>query len=138
MVCEWGMSEKLGPLAYGSREEEIFLGREITKHKDYSEKTAEAIDTEVKSIVENAMKRALTLLNENIDTLHRLAKYLLEREILDAEEIDKIMKGEELEPVKKEESKEEDLPEYVKSLLEERKKKTQDENKTEDNKDFLA
>ncbi|HOP49694.1 MAG TPA: ATP-dependent zinc metalloprotease FtsH [Ignavibacteriales bacterium] len=138
MVCEWGMSEKLGPLAYGSREEEIFLGREITKHKEYSEKTAEAIDTEVKSIVENAMKRALTLLNENIDTLHRLAKYLLEREILDAEEIDKIMKGEELEPVKKEESKEEDLPEHVKSLLEARKKKTQDENKTEDNKDFLA
>ncbi len=132
MVCEWGMSEKLGPLAYGSREEEIFLGREITKHKDYSEKTAEAIDAEVKRIVDDAMNRAMTLLKENIDILHRLAKYLLEREILDAEEIDAIIKGEELpennnsKSVKSSES--EELPEHVKELLEKRKKEKETSN----------
>ncbi|HRT99269.1 MAG TPA: cell division protein FtsH, partial [Ignavibacteriales bacterium] len=132
MVCEWGMSEKLGPLAYGSREEEIFLGREITKHKDYSEKTAEAIDAEVKRIVDDAMNRAMTLLKENIDTLHRLAKYLLEREILDAEEIDAIIKGEELpennnsKSIKSSES--EELPEHVKELLEKRKKEKETSN----------
>ncbi|HOJ38210.1 MAG TPA: ATP-dependent zinc metalloprotease FtsH [Ignavibacteriales bacterium] len=132
MVCEWGMSEKLGPLAYGSREEEIFLGREITKHKDYSEKTAEAIDAEVKRIVDDAMNRAMTLLKENIDILHRLAKYLLEREILDAEEIDAIIKGEELpdnnnsKSIKSSES--EELPEHVKELLEKRKKEKETSN----------
>jgi len=126
------MSEKLGPLAYGSREEEIFLGREITKHKDYSEKTAEAIDAEVKRIVDDAMNRAMTLLKENIDTLHRLAKYLLEREILDAEEIDAIIKGEELpennnsKSIKSSES--EELPEHVKELLEKRKKEKETSN----------
>ncbi|HQJ75296.1 MAG TPA: ATP-dependent zinc metalloprotease FtsH [Bacteroidota bacterium] len=99
MVCEWGMSEKLGPLTYGSKEEEIFLGREITRHKDYSEKTAIEIDEEVKSIVNSALERAERILRENIDTLHRLAGALLEREILDSEEIDKIIKGEELPPV---------------------------------------
>ncbi len=147
MVCEWGMSEKLGPLAYGSREEEIFLGREITKHKDYSEKTAEAIDAEVKRIVDEAMNRAMTLLKENIDTLHRLAKYLLEREILDAEEIDAIIKGEELQEVNNskpdKQAETEELPEHVKELLEKRRKvkennnseNTAENNTTENNSD---
>ncbi len=130
MVCEWGMSEKLGPLAYGAKEEEIFLGREITKHKDYSEKTAQEIDDEIKKIVLDGMIRAEKILNDNIDLLHRLSKELLEREILDSEEIDKIMRGEELPPVKKNgnasKSNEEELPEHVKNLLEEKKKREQE------------
>jgi len=101
MVCEWGMSEKMGPLAYGAKEEEIFLGREITRSKNYSETTAVTIDEEVKLIVSNGMERAERILAENIDTLHRLAKILLEREILDGEEIDKVIRGEELPPVEK-------------------------------------
>jgi cell division protease FtsH len=98
MVCEWGMSDKLGPLAYGQKDEEIFLGRQITRHKNYSEETAIAIDDEIKKIIMSGMKRAEKILNENIDTLHRLAEALLEREILDAAEIDAIIRGEELPP----------------------------------------
>ena len=101
MVCEWGMSEKLGPLAYGAKEEELFLGREITKTRNFSENTAIAIDAEVRSIVTQAMKRADKILKENEKILHRLANALLEREILDSEEIDKIIRGEELPPVEK-------------------------------------
>src|SRR3990170_1378648 len=101
MVCEWGMSEKLGPLSYGAKEEEIFLGREIQKHRDYSEKTAIEIDEEIKGIVNDAMKRSENILNQNIGLLHRLSLELLEREILDSAEIEKIIKGEELPPIKK-------------------------------------
>jgi cell division protease FtsH len=131
MVCEWGMSEKLGPLAYGSREEEIFLGREITKHKDYSEKTAQDIDTEVKKIVMECMNRAEKILKENSHLLHSLSKELLEREILDSEEIDIIMKGKELPPVKKNDNfdkEEKNLPEHVVTLLEEKKKRETKKN----------
>lgn len=125
MVCEWGMSEKLGPLAYGAKEEEIFLGREIQRHKDYSEKTAQEIDEEVKSIIRKAEQRAETILKENIDLLHKLSKELLEREILDGEEIDAIIKGQELPPVQKPEKSngEEEIPEHVKKLMEQRNKK---------------
>jgi len=91
MVCEWGMSGKLGPLTYGKREEHIFLGREISKHKDYSEKTAEEIDKEIKKIVTDAYTNARQLLTENHDILDRLANSLLEKETLDSEEIDKLM-----------------------------------------------
>jgi cell division protease FtsH len=101
MVCEWGMSEKLGPLTFGKKEEEIFLGREIAQHRDYSEQTAIIIDEEVKNIVNRGMERAEKILLENMDTLHRLSAALLEREILDSEEIDKIMKGEPLPPFEK-------------------------------------
>ncbi len=124
MVCEWGMSEKLGPLAYGQKEEEIFLGREITKHTDFSEKTAEAIDEEIQAIIMNGMEKAENILRENIDMLHKLAHELLVREILDAEEIKKIMNGEELPPVEKEE-----LPDHVKELLEKRNKESEKSNK---------
>ena len=121
MVCEWGMSEKLGPLAYGQNEEEIFLGREITKHKDYSEQTAQDIDNEIKSIVMGCQKRAEEILKENMDVLHKLSLELLEREILDAEEIDMIMRGEELPPLKKATNsgngEEEVIPEHVKKLM---------------------
>ena len=101
MVCEWGMSEKLGPLTYGAKEEEIFLGREITRHRDFSEDTANVIDDEVKKIVSSCMKRAEKILSENIDKLHRLANALLEREILDGDEIDKIIRGETLPPIER-------------------------------------
>jgi cell division protease FtsH len=101
MVCEWGMSEKLGPMSYGAKEEEIFLGREITKTRNFSENTAVAIDAEVRLIVTTAMKRADKILKDNIKVLHRLSNALLEREILDSEEIDKIIRGEELPPVDK-------------------------------------
>lgn len=99
MVCEWGMSEKLGPLAYGQKEEEIFLGREITRSKNYSESTAIAIDEEVKRIVTTCMNRAEQILHGNIEALHRLANALLEREILDGNEIEKALRGEELPPL---------------------------------------
>ncbi len=101
MVCEWGMSDKLGPLTYGQKDEEVFLGRQIVRQKNYSEETAVAIDEEVKKIVTEGMERAERILKENINTLHRLAGALLEREILDATEIDIIMRGEELPPIEK-------------------------------------
>ncbi|MHB2153879.1 ATP-dependent zinc metalloprotease FtsH [Calditrichota bacterium GD2] len=96
MVCEWGMSEKLGPITFGKKEQEIFLGREITQHRDYSERTAQEIDQEVRRIVREAEERAETLLKENIDKLHALAKALLEFEILDGEQIDLVLKGEKI------------------------------------------
>lgn len=125
MVCEWGMSEKLGPLSYGAKQEEIFLGREIQRHRDYSEKTAIDIDDEIKVIVNKGMMRAESILRDNIDLLHKLSKELLEREILDGEEIDRIIKGEELPPVQKEEEKPktDEVPEHVKKLMDERKNK---------------
>ena len=98
MVCEFGMSEKLGPIAYGQKQEEIFLGREISQHRDYSESTQIMIDDEVKKIVQNGMDKAERLLNENADILHRMSDALLEREILDSVEIDMIMRGQELPP----------------------------------------
>jgi cell division protease FtsH len=101
MVCEWGMSEKLGAVTYGQKEEEIFLGKQITRQKNYSEDTAIAIDEEVKKIVTTCMKRAEKILNDNIETLHRLSQALLEREILDASEIDTIVRDEELPPLDK-------------------------------------
>lgn len=101
MVCEWGMSEKMGPLSFGKKEEEIFLGREIAKHRDYSESTAVEIDAEVKRIVMNAEKRAENLLKSNLNRLHNIANALLEREILDGHEIDLIMQGKKLRPHRK-------------------------------------
>ncbi|MCJ7508449.1 MAG: ATP-dependent zinc metalloprotease FtsH, partial [candidate division Zixibacteria bacterium] len=100
MVCEWGMSEKLGPLTFGKKEEEIFLGREIAKHRDYSEETAKQIDAEVRKIVVEAEAKATNLLQGNQEKLHTLAKALVGKEILDGEQIDRILKGEKLEPGK--------------------------------------
>jgi len=94
MVCEWGMSERLGPLTFGKKEELVFLGKEISQQRDYSERTAIMIDEEVKSIVETAHHKARTLLSKNVDKLHKLANALLEKEILDGDEIDKILSGE--------------------------------------------
>jgi cell division protease FtsH len=106
MVCEWGMSERLGPLTFGKKEEQIFLGREIATHRDYSEDTAQQIDKEVSRIVEEAEDKATELLSANLDKLHLLAGVLLEREILDGEQIDKILRGEKLKPIEVETEKE--------------------------------
>ena len=138
MVCEWGMSESLGPLAYGKNEEEIFLGREITKHSDYSELTAQEIDREIKKIVMDGMDRAEKILNEHVEILHKLSNELLEREILDSGEINKIIKGEKLPPMKKSNGTEEntktvDVPDHVMELME--NKKNREEETKEDNKD---
>ncbi len=98
MVTEWGMSEKLGPLTFGKKDEQIFLGREIAKHKDYSEKTAEEIDTEVRSIVTERYEYAKNLIRENRDILDALVKLLLEKETVDGAEIDKLIESVRKEP----------------------------------------
>lgn len=125
MVCEWGMSEKLGPMSYGAKEEEIFLGREIQKHRDYSEKTAIEIDEEIRGIINSAMARAEKILRDNIDLLHKLSEELLEREILDSEEIERIIKGEKLPPmpVIEVDKKPDEVPEHVKAMMQQRKHK---------------
>jgi cell division protease FtsH len=92
MVCEWGMSE-LGPLAYGKKDEAIFLGREIAQHRDYSEDTAIQIDKEVKRIVNGGYEKAKKILANNRDTLERIAQALLEREVIDANEVKLLMEG---------------------------------------------
>ncbi len=91
MVCEWGMSEKLGPLTFGKKEEQIFLGREFAQHKDYSESTAVLIDEEVKNIVSDNHKRARDILLENMDILKDLSLKLIEKETLTGKEIDEII-----------------------------------------------
>jgi len=93
MVTEWGMSDKLGPLSYGKKEEQIFLGREIAQHRDYSEQTAIGIDEEVKRIVSENYERAKRLITERKETLDTLTAALLEKETLDAAEIDAIING---------------------------------------------
>ncbi|HLB94895.1 MAG TPA: ATP-dependent zinc metalloprotease FtsH [Nitrospiria bacterium] len=93
MVCEWGMSEKMGPLTFGKKEEEIFLGREIATRRDYSETTAVEIDNEVKRLVFENYERAKNILRENLKALRALAEALLEKEVLDASEIEKIIQG---------------------------------------------
>jgi cell division protease FtsH len=125
MVCEWGMSSKLGPMSYGAKEEEIFLGREIQKHRDYSEKTAIEIDDEIRAIISQSMNRAEKILQDNIELLHKLSNELLEREILDSGEIEKIIKGEDLPPLPEgmRIDKEEVVPEHVKEMMKKRKQK---------------
>ena len=91
MVCEWGMSDKMGPLTFGKAEEHVFLGREISRPKDYSEETAVLIDSEIKRIVTDCASRARQLLESNLEKLHVLARALLERETLDGEEINRVL-----------------------------------------------
>lgn len=93
MVCEWGMSEKMGPLTFGKKEQEIFLGREINQHRDYSEYTAIEIDNEVRRLVTENYERAKTLITNNMKALKALAEALLEKESLDAPEIDRILQS---------------------------------------------
>lgn len=91
MVCEWGMSDEMGPLTFGKREEQLFLGREIGMHTDYSEKTAQKIDEEVTKIVLSCYEKAKKLIQSNLEKLHKLAKTLLEKEVMDREQIDEIL-----------------------------------------------
>ncbi|MHB8138294.1 MAG: ATP-dependent zinc metalloprotease FtsH [Smithellaceae bacterium] len=91
MVCEWGMSQKMGPLSYGKKEEQIFLGREFATHKDYSEETAKSIDAEVVAIVKRNYDKSKALLEEHIEILHKMARELLEKEVLNSAEIDVII-----------------------------------------------
>ena len=99
MVCEWGMSTKLGPLTFGKKNEQIFLGREISQHRDYSELTAELIDAEVKDIVETSMREAEEMLKNNMKLFTGMAEALIERETLNAEEIKLLVNGEPLPPL---------------------------------------
>ncbi|MCX8111529.1 MAG: ATP-dependent zinc metalloprotease FtsH [Syntrophorhabdaceae bacterium] len=92
MICEWGMSDKLGPLSYGRNEEHIFLGKEIARHRDFSEKTAQEIDEELRNIVNRCFERARNILTTNLETLHAIANRLLEKESLDGQEIDNIIR----------------------------------------------
>jgi cell division protease FtsH len=95
MVCEWGMSE-LGPMSFGKKEEQIFLGREISQHRDYSETTAIAIDAQVRKLVDNGYNRARKYIEDHRDAMVRIAEALLEREVLDGAEVIQLIKGETL------------------------------------------
>jgi len=92
MVCEWGMSDKLGPMTFGKKEEEIFLGRDFTQKVDYSEQTAIQIDAEVRRFLLEAYERAKLFLRRNLEVLHKMAETLLERESIDGAEIDEILR----------------------------------------------
>jgi len=100
MVTRWGMSEKLGPVAYGESEEHIFLGKDFTQRRDFSEATAELIDGEVSKIINECYDRAERILVEHTDQLHLLARTLLERETLDGDELKLLLSGRELPPMR--------------------------------------
>ncbi|HRO26955.1 MAG TPA: ATP-dependent zinc metalloprotease FtsH, partial [Luteimonas sp.] len=98
MVTKWGLSEELGPIAYGEEEDEVFLGRSVTQHKSVSDETARRIDEEVRDILDRAYNRTRQILTENLDKLHAMAKALLEYETIDVPQIDAIMEGREPPP----------------------------------------
>jgi cell division protease FtsH len=102
MVCEWGMSKELGPMTFGRREEQIFLGRDISHHKDYSEQTALEIDREVRRIIDDSYQKARQLLSDHLPLLHAIAARLLEKEVLDGSEVEAMVtafrEGRELPP----------------------------------------
>jgi cell division protease FtsH len=91
MIRSWGMSDNLGPLSYAKGEEQVFLGREIAQHRDYSESTAQKIDEEINNLIKNAYERAQSVLNENLDILHKLAEELLEKETVLGKELDALI-----------------------------------------------
>jgi cell division protease FtsH len=93
MVCAWGMSEALGPLSYAPEREQIFLGREIAQHRDYSEETAQKIDEEIEALIGDSCDRARKILNENMDILHKLAELLLEKETVTGSELDDLIRA---------------------------------------------
>ncbi len=112
MVCEWGMSD-LGPLTFGKKEEQIFLGREIAQHRDYSEDTAIKIDQEVRKLVNTGYNTAKQVITDNRDTLEKIARALIEREVLDANEIKMLVEGKELPPMPPPPSKPDDGVQHV-------------------------
>ncbi|PJA20387.1 MAG: cell division protein FtsH, partial [Deltaproteobacteria bacterium CG_4_10_14_0_2_um_filter_43_8] len=123
MVCEWGMSEKLGPLAFGKKEEQVFLGKEMGHQKNYSDTTAQVIDEEVHSIVRDGYDKAFKILTDNKKQLEDLAIALLEHESLDADQIDRVVKGEKLaadqKPVQRESNPEKKMnkPSKIRNLI---------------------
>jgi cell division protease FtsH len=113
MVCEWGMSD-LGPLTFGKKEEQIFLGREIAQHRDYSEDTAIKIDQEVRKLVSNGYSTARQILSDNRETLEKIARALIEREVLDANEIKMLVDGQSLPPIQPLPSKDDGVQQVLK------------------------
>jgi cell division protease FtsH len=97
MVTEWGMSEKLGPLRYSENEEEVFLGHSVTQRKNISDATAKIIDEEIRRLVEEGEIKARDILSRRIEDLHKLAKALLEYEMLSLDEVNKVLRGEAIE-----------------------------------------
>jgi cell division protease FtsH len=112
MVCEWGMSD-LGPMTFGKKEEQIFLGREIAQHRDYSEDTAIKIDQEVRKLVNRGYTTAKQLIEENREVLERIARALIEREVLDANEIKMLVENQQLPPVQPPPSSKDDGVQHV-------------------------
>jgi cell division protease FtsH len=100
MVTKWGLSEKMGPLAYGEEEGEVFLGHSVTQHKNIADTTASEIDTEIRAIIDRNYQRAKKLLEENMDKLHIMSEALIKYETIDKEQIDDIMAGREPRPPK--------------------------------------
>jgi cell division protease FtsH len=98
MVCEWGMSDSMGPVTYSTPNEEVFLGMDITQRREYSEATAGSIDAEVRNILSGAYKKARALLNEHLAILHKMAAALLEKEVLDNTDIQKLLREGGVEP----------------------------------------
>jgi cell division protease FtsH len=96
MVCEWGMSDELGPLSFGRREEQVFLGKDISQSRDYSEQTALTIDREIRNFVEVNHKRAKQIVTDNVEALKRIAEALIEYETIDGEEVDQLIRGEKI------------------------------------------
>ena len=101
LICDYGMTDELGPLSYGEKDEQIFLGREISSHRDYSDKTAEEIDALMRNMIDQQVQRAKKILTDHIEELHRLSKALLEHELLDREEIMRVIAGDTLHTVRK-------------------------------------
>jgi len=101
MVCEWGMSNVLGPVNFATSHDDVFLGREMGHGKDHSEKTSEIIDKEIRLILDSAYDKAKNILNENLEILHKTSKLLLDRETIDGSELSALLKGEELPPISK-------------------------------------
>ena len=130
MVCEWGMSDKLGPLTFGKKEEQIFLGKEIGQQRNFSESTAVEIDNEIRRIVDENCEKATKLLADNIETLKRIAENLLERETLDTEDLTAILNREDLRA--QAENGTDASSEDKKDDLEENKKEESKENKKKD------
>ncbi|MGB4373303.1 MAG: cell division protein FtsH, partial [Halanaerobiales bacterium] len=142
MVTEYGMSEKIGPLTLGQKhDEQIFLGRDISRQRNYSEEVAAAIDHEISSIINQCYQKAISLLKENAATVEKIVNALIERETLDSEDIKKLMRGETLEPIDKKDrvlqlnfnSRDREKEEKQNKSKEDRLEEVTEENKVEEN-----
>ena len=135
MVMKYGMSDVMGPIMYGTSQEEVFLGRDMTTHsKDYSEQTAAEIDKEVKAIIMNAYKSAENILKDNVDKLHAVAKVLIEKEKITGEEFDAIFRGEDILAKVKEEKKKAEEVKAEENKTEEKVEEKKEDKKEEENK----